>query len=112
MTYSFSGGLVLAWLFLIVAIALPVKLAAQLAGASRTGLGWCGASVAVGLAAGFIASKLFGGFIGGPLASFLGFGLGLRFMLGTTFLGALGLSVIALVLSLWSCPGHTGQAAG
>ena len=100
MTYSFSGGLILSLLFLTVALALPVKLAAHFAGAARTGLAWCVASVAVGLFVGFVASLLLGGLLGGPLVGFLGFVLGIRIMLGTTFVAAVGLSVIAFVLSL------------
>ncbi len=100
MTYSFSGGLILSLLFLTVVLALPVKLAAHFAGATRTGLAWCGAAVAVGLLVGYIASAIFGGLLGGPLVGFIGFVLGIRLMLGTTFVAAVGLSVIALVLSL------------
>jgi hypothetical protein len=100
MTYTFSGGLVLSLLFLTVVIALPVKLAAHFAGAKRTGILWCGASVAAGILLGYIASSLFGGFLGGPLAGFLGFVLGIRLMLDTSFVAAVGLSVIAFGLSL------------
>jgi hypothetical protein len=100
MTYSFSGGLVASLIFLSVVLALPVKLAAHFAGATRTGLAWCGASVAIGLLLGYIASAIFGGLLGGPLVGLLGFVFGIRLMLGTTFAAALGLSIIALVLSL------------
>jgi hypothetical protein len=100
MSYSFSGGLVLSLVFLTVVLALPVKLAAHFAGAARTGLAWCGASVGVGLLVGYVASALLGGLLGGPFVGFLGFVLGIRLMLGTTFAAALGLSVIAFVLSL------------
>ena len=98
--YALSGGLLL-WIFVVtLVVALPVKLAAHFAGAQRTGLFWCGGAVAVGLIVGSVASALFGGFIGGPLAGFLGFVLGIRLMLGTSFAAALGLSVIAFGLSL------------
>jgi hypothetical protein len=99
-TYSFSGGLVLSLVFLTVVLALPVKLAAHFAGATRTGLLWCGASVAVGLFVGYVASALLGGLLGGPFVGFLGFVLGIRLMLGTTYVAAVGLSVIAFILSL------------
>ena len=98
MHYSFSGGLILSLVFLVVAIALPVKLAATFAGASRTGLGWCLASVVVGLLAGYLASAILGNTFGAPFAAFLGFIVGMRLMLGTSLLGALGLSFIAIVL--------------
>jgi hypothetical protein len=97
---QFSGGLVVALLFLLVVVALPVKLAAHFAGAARTGLLWCAGAVAVGLVIGSLASLLGGGLIGGPLAGFLGFVLGIRLMLGTSYVSALGLSVIAFGLSL------------
>jgi hypothetical protein len=100
LTYSFSGGLVLSLIFLTIVVALPVKLAAYFAGASRTGLIWCGASVAVGLVAGCLAAALLGGFFGGPFMGFIGFVLGIRLMLGTSFVAAIGLSVIAFGLSL------------
>jgi hypothetical protein len=56
--------------------------------------------VAVGLFVGCLAALFVGGLIGGPLAGFLGFVLGIRLMLGTSFAAALGLSVIAFVLSM------------
>jgi hypothetical protein len=99
-TYSFSGGLILSFLFLTIVIALPVKLAAHFASARRTGFFWCLASVAVGVFVGYVASAIVGGVIGGPLAGFLGFVLGMRLMLGTSFVAALGLSVIAFGLSM------------
>jgi hypothetical protein len=99
-TVQFSGGLLLALLLLLVLVALPVKLAAHFAGAARTGLLWCTGAVAVGLVTGYLASLVGGGLIGGPLAGFLGFVLGIRLMLGTSYVSALGLSVIAFGLSL------------
>jgi len=98
--YSFSGGLLLSLVLLVVLVSLPVKLAAHFAGAKRTGLIWCTLAVAVGVFIGWLVAWLLGGLIGGPLAGFIGFVLGIRWMLGTTFVSALGLSVIAFVLSL------------
>jgi hypothetical protein len=113
MSYSFSGGLILSLIFLTVAIALPVKLAAHMAGARRTGFAWCGLAVAVGILGGYVASSLAGGVVGGPLASLVGFVIGIRVMLGTSFLAALGLSVVAVVLSLLglSILAHVGLIA-
>jgi hypothetical protein len=99
-TISFSGGLLLALVILTVVVAMPVKLAAHFADAQRTGIIWCVASVAVGLVLGALASRVAGGFIGGPFAAFLGFVIGMRFMLGTSLAAALGLTIIAFGLSL------------
>jgi hypothetical protein len=100
MHYTLSGGLLLWILVVTLVVALPVKLAAKFADAQRTGLLWCGGAVAVGLIVGYVASALFGGLIGGPLAGFLGFVLGIRLMLGTGYVAAIGLSVVAFGLSL------------
>jgi hypothetical protein len=100
MTYQYSGGLLASVIVLAVVVALPVKLAAHLSDARRTGIFWCLGAVAVGLFVGSLAALFFGGLIGGPLAGFLGFVLGIRLMLGTSFAAALGLSVIAFVLSM------------
>ena len=100
MIYTFSGGLLVSLLLLMVLVALPVKLAAMMASARRTGLLWCCAAVAVGLWVGYLVSFLIGGYIGGPLAGFIGFVLGMRLMLGTSFAAALGLSIIAFALSI------------
>lgn len=113
MSYHFSGGTILALVFLTLVIALPMKLAAHFAGAARTGLAWCGAAVGVGLVSGAIASWLVGGVIGGPLAAFLGFVVGVRLMLGTNMVAAVGISVIAFGLSLLglSILAHVGLSA-
>jgi hypothetical protein len=99
-TYTFSGGVLLSLLMMTVLIALPVKIAALFADAKRTGILWCFGAVAVGLVIGSVTSFLVGGYIGGPLAGFLGFVMGMRLMLGTSFAAALGLSIIAFGLSL------------
>lgn len=98
MQYHYTGGLLMSALIMVVLIALPIKLAASFADARRTGLLWCCGAVIVGLLAGHLASLLLGGYIGGSLAALLGFVLGIRLMLGTSFAAALGLSVIAFVL--------------
>jgi hypothetical protein len=100
MTYTFSGGLLFSAVVMTVLIALPVKIAASFANAKRTGLIWCCFAVIAGLIAGYLAAAILGGIIGGPLAGFLGFVLGMRLMLGTSYVAALGLSVIAFGLSM------------
>jgi hypothetical protein len=97
---SYSGGPWLTLLLLIVLVAIPIKLGAYLADAKRDGILWCGLAAVVGVLAGQLAAHLFGGYIGGPLAAFLGFIIAIRYLLGTSMAGALGLTIIALVVSL------------
>jgi hypothetical protein len=99
LNYHFTVGLIVSILFLTLVVALPMKLGAKIVEAKRTGIFLCGFAAFVGLFAGAIASAIFGGTIGGPLASALGFAIAIRYMLGTTFLGAIGLMLIAMVLS-------------
>jgi hypothetical protein len=94
-TSPFVGILIMA-----VVLALPIKVGAILADAKRSGIIWCGATGLIGLLAGYLAASVFGGTLGGPLAAFLGFVIAIRFMLGTTLLGALGLTVVAMGVSL------------
>jgi len=98
--YYFSGGPLLGLLLLIVVVALPMKLGARLVNAKYTGIIRCGFAAFVGVLGGVLASVLLGGFIGGALGFALGYLLAIRAMLGTTFLGAIALTVVALVISL------------
>lgn len=98
--YSFSGGMIASLVVLAVLVALPVKLAAHLAGATRTGLLWCFGAMVVGMITGSFAASIAGGTIGGPLAGYIGFVIGIRLMLGTSLLGAFGLSIVAAGLSI------------
>jgi len=105
LSFSFAGGLLVALLVLMVAVALPLKVGAHLADAKRKGLIWCALTALVGLLAGHLASALFGGVIGGPLAAAIGFVIAIRFMLGTNLAGAIGLTIIALavcLLGIWA----------
>ncbi|HXN10609.1 MAG TPA: hypothetical protein VN859_05155, partial [Steroidobacteraceae bacterium] len=80
------GGLFitgLALLLLAMFVAIPIKIGALLADARRTGFIWCGLSAIVGVLAGEIAARLFGGYVGGPVAAFLGFVIAIRLLLGT-----------------------------
>src|SRR5208282_2470020 len=91
-------GIALALLALFVAI--PIKIGAYMADAKRTGFFWCGLSAIIGVFAGELAALLFGGYIGAPVAAFLGFVFAIRMLLGTSLAGALGLTIIAFVVSL------------
>ena len=101
---QFSAGLLgtLAILLaLIILVAIPIKVGAHLADAKRKGILWCGLAAVIGVVAGELAARLFGGYIGGPLAAFLGFIIAIRYLLGTSIAGALGLTIIAFIVSLF-----------
>jgi len=100
---SFAGtGLaaLLALLVLVLLVALPIKIGAHLADAHRKGILWCALAAVVGVLAGHLAARLFGGYIGGSLAAFAGFVVAIRYLLGTSFAGALGLTIIAVLVQL------------
>jgi hypothetical protein len=99
MAYQYSGGLLFSLIVLTLLVALPMKVGAHLVKARYTGLIRCGFAAFVGLLGGFLVSLFLGGLIGGTLACALGFVLAIRAMLGTTFLGAIGLTLAALVVS-------------
>jgi hypothetical protein len=101
MAVGFSAGLLLALLMLVVLVAIPIKIGAHLADAHRKGIAWCALAAIAGVLAGHLAARLFGGYIGGSLAGFLGFILAIRYLLGTTLAGALGLTIIAFGVSLF-----------
>jgi energy-converting hydrogenase Eha subunit B len=97
------GGLLvtaIALALLALFVAIPIKIGAYMADAKRTGFFWCGLSAIIGVLAGEIAAWLFGGYIGGPIAAFLGFVIAIRLLLGTSLAGALGLTIIAVLVSL------------
>ncbi len=97
------GGLLitgLALLLLALFVAIPIKVGAYLADAKRTGFLWCGLSAIIGVLAGEIAARLFGIYIGAPVAAFLGFVIAIRLLLGTSLAGAIGLTIIAIVVAL------------
>jgi hypothetical protein len=97
-TLHFSWALGLLVLTLMVAI--PMKVGAHLVSAQHTGIIRCGFAAFVGLLGGILASLIFGGVIGPSLAWILGFILAIRAMLGTTFLGAIGLMLVAWLVSV------------
>jgi hypothetical protein len=118
-SFSFAGGLLVALAVLIVLVALPLKVGAHLADAKHTGLLWCALAAFVGLMSGHLASVLFGGAIGGPLAAAIGFVVAIRYVLGTNLAGAIGLTIIALLvclLGIWALAHfgvvHSEVAAG
>src|SRR5215472_8140715 len=98
--YQFSGGLLLGLVALTVVVALPMKIGARLVKAQHTGLIRCGFAAFVGLLGGVLASAILGGLIGPLLGFALGYLLVIRAMLGTTFLGAIGLTVVAVLISM------------
>jgi hypothetical protein len=110
-----SAALLLPLLALVVLVAIPIKIGAHLADARRKGILWCALAAVVGVLAGHLAARLFGGYIGGSLAAFLGFIIAIRYLLGTTVAGALGLTIIALgvaFLGVWVLAHFWFAAAG
>jgi hypothetical protein len=97
--YQFSGGLIFGLVLLTLLVALPMKVGAHLVKAQYTGLIRCGFAAFVGLLGGLLVSLLVGGLIGGTLACALGYVLAIRAMLGTSFFGAIGLTLVALAVS-------------
>jgi hypothetical protein len=97
--YQISGNLVLGLILLTVLVAIPMKVGAHVVRAKYTGLIRCGFAAFVGLLGGALVSLFLGGLIGGSLACALGFLLAIRAMLGTTFLGSIGLTVVAFAVS-------------
>jgi hypothetical protein len=95
-----SLALLLALLALIVMVAVPIKVGAHLAQAKRRGILWCALSAVMGLLAGHVAARVIGSYIGSALAAFLGFIIAIRYLLGTSVAGALGLTIIALGVAL------------
>ena len=101
--YSFYGGPLLGLIVLTVVVALPMKIGARLVNAKYTGIIRCGFAAFVGLLGGVLASAILGGLIGPALGFALGYLLAIRAMLGTTVLGALALTVVAVPISLAGC---------
>ena len=102
-SYSFYGGPLLGLLVLTVVVALPMKIGARLVNAKYTGIIRCGFAAFVGLLGGVLASAILGGLIGPALGFALGYLLAIRAMLGTTVLGAIALTVVAVLISLVGC---------
>jgi hypothetical protein len=97
---STSYSPVIPLILLAVLLILPIKAGAHFADAKRTGVIWCAATAAIGILAGAVVSRILGGSLGGPLAAFIGFVVAIRYMLGTTLMGALGLTIVATGLSI------------
>jgi len=98
---GYSSSVLLALLALVLLVAIPIKIGAHLADVRRKGMLWCALAAVVGVLAGHLAARLFGGYIGGSFAAFLGFIIAIRYLLGTSVAGALGLTIIAFVVSLF-----------
>lgn len=97
------GGVLFGLLILTVVVALPMKIGARLVKAKYTGIIRCGFAAFVGLLGGVLAAAILGGLIGPALGFALGYLLAIRAMLGTTILGAIALTVVAVLISLLGC---------
>jgi hypothetical protein len=98
-SYQFSGGLLLSLVLLTLLVAIPMKVGARVVKAEHAGLIRCGFAAFVGVLGGTLVGLFLGGLIGVSLACALGFLLAIRAMLGTSFLGAIALTLIALAVS-------------
>jgi hypothetical protein len=96
--YQFSG-LLLSLALLTLLVAIPMKVGAKVVKAQHTGLIRSGFAAFVGLLGAALVGLFLGGLIGGSLAGALGFLLAIRAMLGTSFLGAIALTIVALAVS-------------
>jgi hypothetical protein len=94
------GSWLLGLLLLVLLVAVPIKIGAHLADARRKGVLWCALAAVVGVCAGHLTAALVGGYIGGGVAAFVGFIVAIRYLLGTSFAGALGLTLIAVLVQL------------
>ena len=100
MTSPFWGGPLLGLIVLTLLVALPIKIGAHLVKAEHRGLIRCGFTAFVAALGGLLGTVFLGGLIGGTLAWALGYLLAIRAMLGTSFLGAIGVAIVATVVSV------------
>ena len=87
-------------LIMILVVAVPIKAGAHWVDAKKTDILSCAIAAVVGVVASHLASTYLGATIGGPVAGFLGFILAIRFVLGTSFGGAIILSIVAIGVSI------------
>ena len=100
MTSPLWGGPLLGLVVLTLLVALPIKIGAHLVKAEHRGLIRCGFTAFVAALGGLLGALFLGGLIGGTLAWALGYLLAIRAMLGTSFLGAIGVAIVATVISV------------
>ena len=100
MTNPLWGGPLLGLVVLTLLVALPIKIGAHLVKAEHRGLIRCGFTAFVAALGGLLGALFLGGLIGGTLAWALGYLLAIRAMLGTSFLGAIGVAIVATVISV------------
>lgn len=100
MTDPAWGGALLGLVVLTLLVALPIKIGAHLVKAEHRGLIRCGFTAFVAALGGLLGALFLGGLIGGTLAWALGYLLAIRAMLGTSFLGAIGVAIVATVISV------------
>lgn len=97
---AFTAGTLLSLLVSVVIVALPIKIGAHLVTAERRGILWCFLAAIIGVMAGNVAAVIIGGLVGGTLAAAIGFVLGIRFILGTSVIGALCVSLVAVGVTI------------
>jgi hypothetical protein len=94
------SGPLLGLIVLTLLVALPIKIGAHLVKAEHRGLIRCGFTAFVAALGGLLGAVFLGGLLGGTLAWALGYLLAIRAMLGTSFLGAVGVAIVATLISV------------
>lgn len=102
MDFGFEAEGITAIFAMIAIVVLPIKAGAHMVGARNTNFGACVVASIVGIVSAALASSLIGGSIGSAAAGFLGFIFAIRYVLGTTLIGSVVLSIVAVFVGLIS----------
>lgn len=95
-----SNSIVLSAVTVFALAIIPVKIAASIVGAGRQTIPWCIASVLAATLASFLLYKICGGGFIGIILALFGMLQTYKILLQTSFAGAIGLSVLALLIQV------------
>ena len=99
-TYTFSGSILLTTIVVMAVITAPVKFAADLANAKNSSFASAALAVLVGIVFTVVGVNLVGDKLGGFLAGVIGFALAIRLVMKTSLVGAVGVLIVAVGLSM------------
>ena len=85
---------------MVIMVVLPIKAGAHMVSAKNTNFGACVIASIVGVFSAILVSALVPSEFGASIAGFLGFLLSIRYVLGTTFIGSIVLSIVAVGVAL------------